>query len=71
LKKILIKYKKYKYLFKKIFIKEIFLKYYPKDYIIFLKLEKKFIFGFIYQLFEKKLIIFKKYININLKKKFI
>ena len=64
-------YKQWKHLFlKKVTTKTLF-KHQIWNHEIIFKLNKTFTFEFVYALFEKKLKIFRKYLNENLKKKFI
>ena len=71
LKRILIEYKEYKFLFQEGLRIEALLRHQPQDYKIPIKLEKSLSFRLIYQLLKKELAILKEYININLKKGFI
>ena len=69
--KILDEYKQWKHLFlKKITTKTLF-KHQTWNHEIIFELNKTFTFELIYALFEKKLKIFREYLNENLKKKFI
>ena len=71
LKRILVEYKEYKFLFQESLRIEALLRHQLQDYEIPIKLGKSSSFRLIYQLLEKELAILKKYININLKKGFI
>ena len=71
LKRILIEYKEYKFLFQEGPRIEALLKYQLQDYEIPIKLGKSLNFRLIYQLLEKELAILKEYIDVNLKKGFI
>ena len=69
--RILDEYKQWKHLFLKKVIAKALFKHQTWDHEIIFELSKTFTFEFIYALFEKKLRIFRKYLNENLKKKFI
>ena len=71
LKRILVEYKEYKFLFQESPRIEALLRHQLQDYKIPIKLGKSPSFRLIYQLLEKELAILKEYININLKKGFI
>ena len=71
LKRILVEYKEYEFLFQESPRTEALLKHQPQNYIIPIKLGKSPSFRLIYQLSEKELAILKEYININLEKGFI
>ena len=71
LKRILVEYKEYEFLFQKGPRIEALLKHQLQDYEIPIKLGKSLSFRLIYQLLEKELAILKEYININLEKGFI
>ena len=71
LKRILIEYKEYKFLFQEGPRIEALLRYQPQDYKIPIKLGKSPSFRLIYQLLEKELAVLKEYIDINLEKGFI
>ena len=71
LKMILNVYKKWIHLFREKKSTKFFFKHKSWNHEIKLKLKKQFTFEFIYVLFEIEFNVFKKYLNTNLKKKFI
>ena len=71
LKRILDEYKQWKHLFLKEITTKALLKHQTWNHKIIFELSKTLTFEFIYALFEKKLKILRKYLNENLKKKFI
>ena len=71
LKRILIEYKEYEFLFQEGPRIEALLRHQLQDYEIPIKLGKSPSFRLIYQLLEKELAILKEYINVNFEKRFI
>ena len=71
LRRILVEYKEYEFLFQEGLRIEALSNHQSQDYEIPIKLGKSPSFRLIYQLLEKELAILKEYININLKKGFI
>ena len=71
LTKIFDEYKQWKHLFLKKITTKTLLKHQTWNHEIIFELSKTFTFELIYALFEKKLRIFREYLNENLKKKFI